>query len=174
VAVHINKFPNQALFESPIFSPMAPLLSYRSVRIIHSSSLISIMYSPSFNVNIDGSLAIAIYDGDSSLSTISSIYCLQKGYHHRQTKTIQCAVSVNTSSGQFLCLLHLGVGGKQLPCDIVLGCDWFNFCSTAIPGATISLSDSTILDFSLSPRVGFRSQSGEYFYQSHPFYYAHL
>ncbi|KAF8202892.1 hypothetical protein BJ912DRAFT_920137 [Pholiota molesta] len=46
------------------------------------------MYSPSFNVNIDGSLAIAIYDG-----------------------------------------------------------------------ATISLSDSTILDFSLSPRVGFRSQS---------------
>ena len=51
-----------------------------------------------------------------------------------------------------------------LLCDVVLGCDWFNFCPTAIPCATIALSDSAVLDFSLSPKACLRSQSGERFY----------
>jgi hypothetical protein len=92
----------------------------------------------------------------------------------RQTTSISssfpCVVSVHTSSGHFLCLLTLAMEHCLLACDIVLGCDWFVFCSTTIPGDTIILSDSsTVLDFFLLPRACLRSQSGESFYSCYSF-----
>jgi hypothetical protein len=98
----------------------------------------------------------------------SSDYYIQKGYFpDRQTtgtsSSFPCAVSAYTSSGQFLCLLTLATEHCLL-CDIVLGCDWFTFCSTAIPGDTITSSDyNTVLDFSLLIRACLWSQSGESF-----------
>ena len=68
--------------------------------------LSSRMYSPSFNVFIDGFVAIATYNCG---SIISSEYCHRKGYRSGRRRTTDssfpCAVSVHISSGQFLCLL---------------------------------------------------------------------
>ena len=48
-----------------------------------------------------------------------------------RTNTLQRAISVNASCGQFLCLFDFIVQ-PSLPCDIVLGRDWFLFCYTAL------------------------------------------
>ena len=145
--------------------PCKPVLSAPYIQL--PAFISCVMHSPLFSVFIDGSVAIATYNSGLSSSFISSEYCLRKGYHSGRRRTTDssfpCAVSVHTSSGQFLCLLTLAVE-DNLPCDVVLGRDWFNFCSTGIPQATIALSDSAVLDFSLSPIACLRSQSGERFY----------
>ena len=60
-------------------------------------------------------------------------------------------VSVHTSSGSLTCLVNLfpHLGSQNF--DVMLGRDWFNYCSAASQDAHISLSDGCRLVFSASP-----------------------
>ena len=48
------------------------------------------------------------------------------------------------------------VQSPAISLDVVLGRDWFAFVSHAFPNATITLSETKCLDFSIFPRVGVR------------------
>ena len=60
-------------------------------------------------------------------------------------------ISVDTSSGCFSCLLDLACHPASMELDLVLGRDWFNYCTTAIEDAHLFLADGRRLVFNASP-----------------------
>jgi hypothetical protein len=111
-----------------------------------------------FPVYVNGTLANAAYNRDCSVSEISWDYCRCNQLSLQTKSTI---IGVNTSLGPFICHIDLSVR-QGIPFDICLGCDWFMYCSMALPTAIIPLSANMVLDLSLSPAVGIQDYSGEF------------
>jgi hypothetical protein len=80
---------------------------------------------------------------------------------------VQLGISVDTSMNPFFCFLDCSIPrASDFSCDIFLGRDWFNYVSTTIPNAKISLSETEYLDFGVSPQVGVRIEQGVFFLAS--------
>jgi len=60
-------------------------------------------------------------------------------------------VSVDTLSGSFTCSVNLLIHPGPINTDILLGRDWFNYCTTGIQNAQISMTDGKWLVFNGSP-----------------------
>ena len=95
--------------------------------------------------------AKAAYDSSSANSLIT-VGCLKsRGLKYFPKTGQEFLVSIHTSSGPFACLVRLSscLGPENV--DIVLGRDWFNYCTAALPDAHLLLHDGYRLAFSASP-----------------------
>ena len=102
-------------------------------------------------IQVDGREARAAYDCSASNSSISSSYIKSMGLYSRSQRA--ALVSVNTSSGSFTCSVNLLYHRGPMNADVVLGRDWFNYCTTwtAIEDEQISLIDGRRLVFNAPP-----------------------
>ena len=74
---------------------------------------------------------------------------------------IGTSVAVVTTKGVFSCLVNLLPGPVDTVYDLILGRDWFNYCTT-VPDAEILLPDDMRLVFSSSPFSAVCHCTGEY------------
>ncbi len=101
-----------------------------------------------FLVLVDGEQATAVYDSSSSVSYLSMRWLKSIGMmcHSKQ----KVSVVVETSSGSFSCSVDLfSHPGSENP-DVVLGRDWFNYCTSACQNVEIPLIDGRRVVFAKS------------------------
>ncbi|SRR5260221_1461110 len=98
---------------------------------------------------VNGHQATAVYDSSSSVSYISPTWNKSLGMRsYSQQKAI---VSVPTSTGSFSCSVDLlAHPGSELP-DVVLGRDWFSYCTSACQHEKVHLIDGRRLVFNGLP-----------------------
>ena len=109
---------------------------------------LNIMFEFLAPVRVDARVSNAAYNCSSSTSYVRSTCFKSMGYSQGAA-----VISVDMSSGPFTCsvdlLYHPGWANPNL--DIVLGRDWFNYCTMAIQDAQLSLTDGRWLVFDASP-----------------------
>jgi len=120
----------------------------------------------SFKVSIGGVVASAVYDSELAESLISLSFCT---INHIYTRHGACdtavTVETTTTGGFFTCAIRLRLIYESLgrPYDVILGRDWFNFCSTGLgdnPDTAVRLSSlNQLLFFSASPINAIHTQS---------------
>ena len=98
-------------------------------------------------------------DCQSSISSVSPSFSSPIKLWPRQTGL---PIAVTTTSGGFTCLVNLVPDIVDADYDVKLGRDWFNYCTTTVPGAQILLSDDKCLVFSSSPFFAMRARSCEF------------
>ena len=117
-----------------------------------------------FNVSVDGHLASAVYDSQSTESLIALTFCTVNHifFHSGSCNT---TVTVEIGPGEsFTCPIKLGIFDSMVhPYHVVLGRDWFKLCSTSLeninPDAAVRLLLSNQwLVFAASPFNAIRSQ----------------
>jgi hypothetical protein len=116
----------------------------------------------SFNVFIDGNhVAIAAYDSQLAESLISYSFCSINHISHR-SGVCNTAVTVEINTGElFTCAIKLKVSDslrvyQDHPYDVILGHDWFIFCSTGLgsnPNAGVRLPISNQQLFSAASPI---------------------
>ena len=120
-----------------------------------------------FKVSINGIAANAVYDSDLAESSISLNFCT---VNHIYTRHGACKSTVSveiTTGGFFTCAIRLRMIYESEPLDrpydVILGRDWFQFCSTGLednPDASVCLSSrNQWLVFSASPLKAIHTQS---------------
>ena len=130
------------------------LLEDRNSFIMRSESAFA-----SFKVSINGIVASAVYDFELAESSISLYFCT---VNHIYTRHGACNTSVTveiSTGGTFTCAIRLRMiyesESLDRPYDVILGRDWFKFCSTGLkdnPDAAVRLSSpKQWLVFSASP-----------------------
>jgi len=111
---------------------------------------------------VDSHQATAVYDPSSSVSYISLTWKKSLGImSYSQQKVI---VSVPTSTGSFTCSVDLlAHPGSELP-NVILGHDWFSYCTSACQNEEVHLIDGRQLVFSGLPfhAVFAKSVPGEF------------
>ena len=98
-------------------------------------------------IRVNGREARACYDCSASNSYISSGFIKSTGLYSRSQRAV--LVSINMSSGSFTCPVDLLYHRGPLNADVILGRDWFNYCSTAIDDEQILLIDGRRLVFTV-------------------------
>ena len=100
---------------------------------------------------VDGREARAAYDCSSANSYITLSCLKSRGLKCFPQMGQRALVPVHASSGSLTCLVNLFSHPGSGNLDVVLGQDWFNYCTTAFEDAHIPLSDGHRLVFSASP-----------------------
>jgi hypothetical protein len=114
-----------------------------------------------FSSTVNGYRANCLFDPQSPVSTVSPSFSRQINIR-RGKFGIPVAVNV-TTTGVFSCLVELQPGPVDTAYDVMLGRNWFNYCTTTIPDAQILLSDDMCLTFSSSPLLAVRPRhTGEF------------
>jgi hypothetical protein len=102
-----------------------------------------------FLVLVDGQEATAVYDSSSPVSYVTPKYLESLGSNrYRQLK---CLVTVDTSSGFFTCPVELFSHLDSENVNVLLGRDWFIYCTSAFQGADVLMTDGRRLVFNGSP-----------------------
>ena len=110
----------------------------------------------SFKVSIDGIVANTVYNSVLAESSISLSFCtVNRIYTRHGVCNTTVTVGISTG-GTFTCGIRLQLIYESLdrPYNVILGRDWFKFCSTGLkdnPGAAVCLSSLKWLIFSASP-----------------------
>jgi len=113
-----------------------------------------------FSSTVNGYRANCLFDPQSPVSTVSPSF--SRRINIRRGK-FGIPVAVVTTTGVFSCLVELQLGPVDTAYDVMLGRDWFNYCTTTIPDAQILLSDDMCLTFSSSPLLAVRPRhTGEF------------
>ena len=124
---------------------------------MHSESVLA-----SFEVSINGNFARAAYDSQLAESSILLSFCSINRIYYR-FGICNSTVTVKTSTGEFFtCAINLRISDGFFqnhwhPYDVILGRDWFKFCSTALednPEAAVPVrlsSSNQWLIFAASP-----------------------
>ena len=112
--------------------------------------------------------ARAVYDCSSSNSYMS--LCFFQSLDLSSSSQRELLISVDTSSGLFTCPVNLFSCPGPMDFDVVLGRDWFNYCTTAIEDAHVLLTDGRRLVFNASPFHAVFAESdltGEWLFSFH-------
>jgi hypothetical protein len=101
-----------------------------------------------FLVLVDGQQATAVYDSSSSVSYVTLRWLKSLGM--KCCSKQRAFVVVETSSGSFTCSVDLfSHPGSEIP-DVMLGGDWFNYCTSACQNVEIPLIDGSRVVFAKS------------------------
>ncbi|PPQ80093.1 hypothetical protein CVT24_006535 [Panaeolus cyanescens] len=107
---------------------------------------------------MDGNTTTAIFDPLSSSSFLSPSFYHIFGYR-RFSSTRMLSVAVRTTEGLFSCLVNFQTQDSPVTWSASLGRDWFNYCTTAIPSATVTLDKDHFITFSAQPCASIRNRS---------------
>ena len=110
-----------------------------------------------FSTTVDGYLAKTLFDCQASNSVVSPSFGRQIKLR-RLGRDSGIPIAVTTTLGIFSCLVNLVPELVDAGYDLKLGRDWFNYCTTSLPGAEILLSDDMCISFSSSPFLAMRAR----------------
>ena len=131
----------------PRFSRTFDSMSFQFVPSPHF--LIVVLQSmATFSSTVNGYPANTSFDCQSPISTISPSFSRQIVFRRGKAGI---PIAVTMTMGVFCCLVNLFPGPVDTVYDLMLGRDWFNYCTTSVPDAQILLLDDMCLNFSLSP-----------------------
>ena len=110
------------------------------------------------SATVDGFCANNLFDCQSPFSTVSSSFSSQI----IDQQGIGTSVAVIATKGVLSCLVNLLPGPVDTVYDLILGRDWFNYCTTSVPDAEMLLPDDMPLFFFHCFRFLLCHRTGEY------------